>query len=63
MKLAKKTVFLIILISAFTGCASTKAKSSGSDVSIEEQPEVEVKASTSSLMDLYISGEIPGYIE
>ena len=63
MNFTKKLVILLAVLPFFAGCASTKSKSSAPDDSVEGQIEVETKASTSSLMDLYISGEIPGYLE
>ena len=62
MNCMKKLALLFAILPFLSGCMSTESKPSEPE-SAEGQTEVETKVSTNSLMDLYLSGEIPGYTE
>ncbi|MGK0309750.1 MAG: hypothetical protein ACJAT5_000773 [Lentimonas sp.] len=60
-----KNLALVLVIFAFIGCASTELTSTAPEDTIEDavddQAEVQTSKKTSTLIDRYISGEIPGY--
>ena len=72
MKLIKNFAYLFVIIFLLAGCATSKPTNIVPETDISVQPtEGSTDPSTasknenenSSLMDLYISGEIPGYSE
>ena len=67
MKLVKNLALFLIVI-AFTGCASTSTASKDADVDTTEdtgdsQEELKTSGTHNTLIDRYISGDIPGYNE
>jgi len=63
MKFIKHLALPFISILFIAGCASTKSESASDNAQPEEELDSSKATSSTSLMDLYISGEIPGYIE